>query len=845
MTDTKITSRRLARRSKKKTAEAPSLSHRRPPGDLSVAEWQRRLRRQFGRRQSFAMRNIGDEPVFSEFLVANPVSGNDYRVAVRGTAAGENFCSCPDFATNELGTCKHVEFVVGRLERTRGGKTALARGFHPAYSEIYLQYGGERQVRFRRGTGCPSALAKRAAGIFAAAPAGALARSQFPALEEFLAAAQKTGHEVRCYEDALALVAQARDAQARRRILDEAYAQGARSAGLEKLLKAPLYRYQAEAALFAVRAGRCLIGDEMGLGKTIQAIAAVELFARHFGAERVLVVCPTSLKTQWQREIRRFTDRDARVINGLRAARADLYHAAGSCKITNYETVAKDLDLITSWSPDVVIVDEAQRIKNWNTVAARALKRVSSPYAIVLTGTPLENRLEELVSIVQFVDQHRLGATWRLQHEHQVRDATGRVVGYRGLDRIGRTLAPILLRRRKSEVLSQLPPRVDNTVFVPMTGEQMNHHEENREIVARIVARWRKTGYLSDADQRRLTCCLQNMRMSCNSTYLLDHKTDHGAKADELATLLEELFERPDAKAVIFSQWVRTHELIIRRLKPRGWDYVLFHGSVPGEKRAALVDRFCSDPACRVFLSTDAGGLGLNLQHAASTVINMDLPWNPAVLEQRIGRVHRMGQARGVQVVNFVAEGTIEQGMLSVLAFKKSLFAGVLDGGESEVFLNGSRLSKFMETVEAVTSPGGEAQSQEAGLPRAQRSQSQGAAPAQGALQAGAVVDSESSGGAPDVAAAASSSSGASPAVDAWLPLLDAGVKLVEALAAASRGDGNGSGGTSSPFIETDPRTGRAYLKLPMPEPKAMQQLAAALTKLISGFAAGGGGVDR
>ena len=277
------------------------------------------------------------------------------------------------------------------------------------------------------------------------------------------------------------------------------------------MLKIPLYPYQAEGALFAARAGRALIGDEMGLGKTIQAIAAAELLSRHCGVERVLIVCPTSLKHQWQREIARFGEREAQMIRGLRPARQRQYGEEGYCKITNYETLARDLDLIAAWSPDLVIVDEAQRVKNWNTIAARALKRIESPYAIVLTGTPLENRLEELISIVQFVDRYRLGPTWRLLHDHQIRDEVGRVVGYRDLDRIGKTLAPIMLRRRKAEVLDQLPARVENTLFVPMTEQQRTHHDENGDIVARIVKRWRKTGFLSDADQRRLTCALQNM----------------------------------------------------------------------------------------------------------------------------------------------------------------------------------------------------------------------------------------------------------------------------------------------------------------------------------------------
>ena len=188
------------------------------------------------------------------------------------------------------------------------------------------------------------------------------------------------------------------------------------------------------------------------------------------------------------------------------------------------------------------------------------------------------------------------------------------------------------------------------------------------------------------------------MRMSCNSTYLLDQETDHGVKADELAALFDDLFAEPEAKAVVFSQWTRTHDIVIRRLEARDLGYVSFHGGVPSDKRPALVERFRDDPTCRVFLSTDAGSTGLNLQHA-STLVNMDLPWNPAILEQRIARIHRMGQKRPVRVINFVAKGTIEEGMLSVLAFKRSLSAGILDGGSGEISLGGSRLSRFRVSV--------------------------------------------------------------------------------------------------------------------------------------------------
>ena len=573
----------------------------------------------------------------------------------------------------------------------------------------------------------------------------------------------------------------------------------------------------------------------------------------------MLVVCPTSLKHQWKNEFARFSTRDAQVIHGLRAKRQTQYREEVFCKITHYETLARDADLIEAWAPDLVIADEAQRIKNWNTIAARALKRIVSPYAMVLTGTPLENRLEELISIVQFVDQHRLGPTWRLLDEHQLRDEVGRVIGYRALDRIGQTLAPVMLRRRKAEVLTQLPERVDNRIFVPLTPEQRVHHDENGAIVTRIVARWRKTGYLSDTDQRRLQCALQNMRMSCNSTYLLDHETDHGNKVDELMTLLDELLEDPSAKAVVFSQWLGTHELIVRRLGDakgqRAWGHVSFNGSVPSEQRGALVERFNTDPDCRLFLSTDAGGVGLNLQHAAAVVVNMDLPWNPAVLEQRIGRVHRMGQSRGVQVVNFVGQGSIEEGMLSVLAFKKSLFAGVLDGGENEVFLQGTRLSQFMKSVEQVAGAMGEADADadaenepsllqaavdappSSGVPSpvndADSRIAASDAPAPTEIGSGFETNAPTAPDAPSLAndltpasAEAAPSHGA-PA-DPWAAILEAGAAMLQSLAAA-RGVNGSATGASPISIERDPVTGQASVRLPLPEPAILQKLAKAL----------------
>ncbi len=795
----------------------PQLLRQRRPALMDPVDWQRGLRRQFGRQQAFGLRNLGSAPVFSDFELHNPASQGVYRVAIRGAEPGSSSCTCPDFASNQLGTCKHIEFTLGQLLKGRGAKAALQRGWVPAHSELWLHHGPQRSVRFRAGQGCPPELLRLAAGLFDMADGGQLRWSRVDALQAFIDHAetlcQSSGHSLQLHDDALALVAQVRDEQRRAWLLDQAYPKGAASPALRKLLKTRLYPYQAEGALRAARAGRLLIGDDMGLGKTVQAIAAAELMARHFGVQKLLVVCPTSLKHQWQAEFMRFTARDAgqvQVLQGQRPARLPQWQAEAFCKIVNYETLVRDADLAEAWGAELLIIDEAQRVKNWATQAARVLKRLAAPtvcpHVLVLTGTPLENRLEELISIVQLVDQHRLGPTWRLLLEHQQVDEAGRVVGYQGLDQIGAALAPLLLRRRKAEVLTQLPERVDKTLFLPLTPQQRACHDEQGAVVSRIVQRWRKTGYLSDSDQRRLQSALQAMRMVCNSTWLLDHETDHGLKADELMALLDELFSQPGAKAVVFSQWLGTHELLQGRLQQRGWGHVFFHGGVPADQRGALVERFHSDPDCRLFLSTDAGGTGLNLQHAAATVVNMDLPWNPAVLAQRIARVHRMGQRQGVQVINLVAQGSIEEGMLGVLAFKKSLADGVLDGGNSTVFMEGGRLSRFMKQVDQVT--GGIA-----------------AADAAPELEP-APVEAPS----PEVAPLQQ----ATPA-DPWAPLLQAGLSLLQQLAAAPAAPGGG--GTApglAAWVHTDAATGQQQLRLPLPAPATVQRLADGLAALAA-----------
>jgi superfamily II DNA/RNA helicase len=192
------------------------------------------------------------------------------------------------------------------------------------------------------------------------------------------------------------------------------------------------------------------------------------------------------------------------------------------------------------------------------------------------------------------------------------------------------------------------------------------------------------------------------MRMVCDSSYIIDQSTNYQTKVDELRNILAEILEIDGEKVVIFSQWSRMNDLVVKELDAMGVQYRYLHGGVPGKNRGALYTEFNQNPEVRVFISTDAGGVGLNLQSAA-WLINLDIPWNPGVLEQRIGRIYRLGQEKSVNIINLVAQGTIEHNMLGVLQFKKSMAAGVLDDGEDVIFMGDSKFKQFMASVETIT----------------------------------------------------------------------------------------------------------------------------------------------
>ena len=590
------------------------------PSDINV---QIERRRQRAREEITQISNKGSHPLFSQFDVSS-VSGRSYRVEIRSLDELQNTCTCPDYKTNLIGTCKHIESVMLHLREEYADRLDELVKQRPRGVKIYLHYGVDVTVRVEFPLPAPIAVRDLLERCFD--PAGVLIGAPLAALPALSAALEKLPPKDRALvtvaeavREYLELLQDRAEIQQQKDWFLDQVQRGNRSFGV---LSTRLYPYQEEGAMHLVFGRRSLLADDMGLGKTVQAIAASALLKELRDIKQVLVICPASLKHQWAREIRRFTSLSVTVVEGNKSERKKLYKDAAFFKIINYELIRHDDDELFKLRFDLVILDEAQRIKNWRTKTAQMVKQLRSRYAFVLTGTPLENRIDELYSIFQFLDPRILGPLWHFNDRFYQLEKTPRggykVLGYQNLDELRALIAPYSLRRTRAEVLKDLPERVDNNYFVEMTDPQWKAYNEFKETVAKLLAASRRRPLLPK-EREILLMCLVKMRIICNALALHNKEIpakDHEKTAPKLRELRQIMLDEianNGHKAVVFSQWAQMLALTEPMLQNIGVGYVKLTGDVPTQKRGALIEQFFDDPACKVFLSTDAGGVGLNL----------------------------------------------------------------------------------------------------------------------------------------------------------------------------------------------------------------------------------------
>lgn len=646
------------------------------------------------------------------------ISDEPYTITVYDPVKRLAHCTCPDFAVNNLQTCKHLIFAFKELDKRFMQKNTTTHDNRTETPLPFVHITWNSQIRkpiCHIPVNVDSAVSTLLEPLF-----DERGDYRLVSLKPLFDLYRDCENKKSAVEAAVDIKAGSQEIKSKvvptfrfdQRLLekiDEVFFDE-QVANIEKeynfdmsFLKTELYPYQTEGIRFATFKRSAILADEMGLGKTLQAIATACLKKEVFGIERVLIVCPASLKRQWKQEIEKFTDYKALLLEGSPAwRRHTIIRDKTFFKIMNYEMILRDIDAIKQQPPDLVILDEAQRIKNFATKTHQAIKQIPRSHSLVLTGTPLENKLEDLYSIVQFCNPETLSPLWAFaaQHYRLSRERGNKILGYHNLELVQEKIKPLLLRRSKAEVFDSLPDITRSRIVLEPTEHQMRHHQGYLQSLQGII----RKKILTPIDIQRMQMLLLRMRMVCDASCLVDDtcKNTSSPKLEELESLLRDVVVEGNRKVIIFSEWTSMTALVGAVVSKLGLDFVEFTGKVPVKKRQLLIDEFRNNPSCMVFIASDAGGVGLNLQNC-DFLINMELPWNPAKLNQRIGRIHRIGQkSNKIHVVDMVMSRTIEEKIATGLGLKQDLFDAVFAGKTTEVDFNREGRSQFINQINAL-----------------------------------------------------------------------------------------------------------------------------------------------
>lgn len=589
-------------------------------------------------------------------------------------------CSCPDYLTNGLGVCKHMLFMADFLKAEPGFKAQTASEIFP-FIDIYWDSLACAPRLFCQRMDMEMTDLKPIIAKYFNDPGEFIGKDI--SLIMGLMLRLHGDRRVRIREGLLKRV----DHRLQTLQLEKMAGRPIRQIPLAR----PLYPFQKNGVEFGLLKTGVLIGDEMGLGKTVQAIAMALTKKEVFGFSKILVITLASLKDQWKQEIEQVSSDTACLIQGSPAQRRTLYQNEDHLfKITHYESVLRDVGVISAFNPDIIILDEAQRIRNFSTRTAEAVKRLPKKHAIVLTGTPLENKPEDLYSVVQFLDPYLFTPLWKFARDHflipRTRKAT--IAGFKNLDQLREKLKDFLIRRTREDVMEDLPHGVVNNYYIDLAPEQKKIHDNH---AGRLGSLLRKK-FLAPMDIRVIQTLLLHMRMVCNSTFLIDRKTQVSPKLRELASIIDEVVTQNQRKMVIFSEWTAMTFLVARHLSEAGIGFVEVSGKVDGTKRKALADQFSRDLDCQVFLSTDAGSAGLHLGAAGSAhcMVNVELPWDSHRAQRRQQRMqppensgNGENQPSGsIHIINLIGRSSIEEKILAGTDMETDLVTGLFDQGQ-------------------------------------------------------------------------------------------------------------------------------------------------------------------
>lgn len=439
--------------------------------------------------------------------------------------------------------------------------------------------------------------------------------------------------------------------------------------------KLPVRHYQKIGSGFMCVAKNCILGDAPGLGKTLQSICATKLK----DAKKVLIFCPASAKITWKNECDKWIpDTPATMISGGPLARQKLWETDSTFYICNYQLLLRDLKFMKMIDWDFIIADEATDISNPSAKTTKCINSLDAKYKIALTGTPINNRIEDIWSIMNWARPDYLGTYYQFTESYCMKDKYGSINAYKNLDKLRAKLAPFVLRRLKSEVLDELPPKTYEDIYVEFSNEEFQLYSSiEEEIVGDL--KFHKMFNARNLSQAMVK--MTRLRQMANSMELVNGR-NVSSKLNALKELLKIVLSDKNEKTIIFSISREMALILMRELEE--YNPLLIAGGVSDEDRAKNIDSFNNDDVHRIMIMTSAGSRSLNLQRASS-VIHYDLPWSISAATQREDRAHRMGQKSNVTIYRLLVKNSIDEHILKVLYKKKELSKVLLGQSDEDV----------------------------------------------------------------------------------------------------------------------------------------------------------------
>ena len=433
--------------------------------------------------------------------------------------------------------------------------------------------------------------------------------------------------------------------------------------GLKTSAAKCLRNYQKLGVLFGIHAQTgVLCADEPGLGKTTQSLGMALWRKANAGAKRCLVIAPASVKFNWEIELKLWTNETYTIVHGPKKKRQEQWAEDTFFKVTNPETIVRDMPDITQLQQpwDLVIFDEVHFIKRWSSQRSQVVKKLKltpNGIRVGLSGTPVDGHLEDLHSVFEFLVPGLLGSRMLFMWRYAIRDEYNAVREYKNVDDFYKTVRPFFIRRLKKDVAKELPPKLFKAKYIELSPDEQKLYDE-------LVS---KTHHIT-TDAEAMTVVLR-ARQFCDSPGLLDLQPRVGSKLQTALELLDEVISSGH-KVLVFSMFEKMVRILRECCDEKGWRYFTITGETPVDERAEIARRFNEETSVDLCVMDEAGSTGLNFQKA-TYVVHYDDNWSPAVMKQRTDRAHRLTTTQPVTIVNLVCCDTVEERRVRVILNKK------------------------------------------------------------------------------------------------------------------------------------------------------------------------------